>query len=191
MSSRSVDASGRDPDRRLIQDSACGARGFVPARPLSRSYGRRLGGARRFPNLERALMRRHCPSKTRVSRRPGLAARSSSRPPGGGRPLPHRYEIIFRFCDISRVCRQEKFPSVSHWLKSHARGLSATRLCSSWKWLVREAAVEFTARARSNAPSPSRSGNARPFRHRQPPGGRSEWVGAARGQTGNLFGARL
>jgi hypothetical protein len=134
---------------------------------------------------------------------------------------PLRRGIIFRFCDISRVCGQVNFPSISapHWprastgrlsatrlrssrtssgrrphdrvgarifrgsmifqgfagrkishrfsypafAESRAGRPSATRLRSSRKWRVREAAVavEFRARARSHAPSPSR--NARPF----------------------------
>ena len=77
--------------------------------------------------------------------------------------------------------------------KSRAGRPSATRLRSSRKWRVREAAVavEFRARARSHAPSPSRSRNARPFRHRrvepaaeEPPGRRPQWACAGRGQRG-------
>jgi hypothetical protein len=164
---------------------------------------------------------------------------------------PLRRGIIFRFCDISRVCGQVNFPSISapHWPRASTGRLSATRLRSSRtssgrrphdrvgarifrgsmifqgfagrkishrfsfpafaesgagrpsatrlrssrKWRVREAAVavEFRARARSHAPSPSRSRNARPFRHRrvepaaeEPPGCRPQGACAGRGQRG-------
>src|SRR5271154_3775424 len=67
MSSRSVDASGRSPDRRLIQDLVSEARDLWRASPLPHLRER---AKLRAVEVTTTLIRRHRPLKTGVSRRP-------------------------------------------------------------------------------------------------------------------------